>query len=135
MIPKLHGPLMPDGVGLSEVTKVLVGPSLVHLRVSLSDGSYPRISCQQLTALGGWWTGKVSEATCWECVPERAPGPPYCGLSSETGRAVPPFPGKVGYCGVSERRTALIREEQLTPNGLEVVWVCQSDSSWMDREP
>lgn len=127
------GPYMPDGVGLSEATRSFVGPNLVHLRVSLPDGSYPHVSCDRLTALGGWWSGKVAEVTCWECVPELAPGPPYCGLSAETGLRVPPFPGKVGYCGVSERKTALIREVQETPNGLETVWVCQSDSSWMDR--
>jgi hypothetical protein len=80
----------------------------------------------------------VREVTCWECVPELAPGKPYCGLSGETGRAVPPFPGKVGYCGVSERKTVLTREVQDTPtavDGREVVWVCEADSSRMDAHP
>lgn len=62
------GPPMPDRVGLSEVTKEYVGPSKVHLRVSLSDGSYPSSACGWLNSLGQWWSGDPAEVTCFDCM-------------------------------------------------------------------
>ncbi len=70
MTAKLHGPAMPDGMGLSELTKSVVAGREVHLRVSLSDGSYPAWACGLLRGLGGWWSGDPAEVTCRDCMGE-----------------------------------------------------------------
>lgn len=48
----------------------------------------------------------------------------FCGEDVETGLAVPPEPGTVGYCGAVEPVPLIVEGG---------VWVCQADSSWMEQ--
>lgn len=49
---------------------------------------------------------------------------PFCGMNDETGEKTPAAPGTVGHCGVRQSEAPLLVEDG--------IWVCQSDSSWME---
>lgn len=57
----------PDGVGLPEEARALVGSgSPVHLRLRLNGTErFPKAACG--AGLGEWWTGLVDEVTCTSC--------------------------------------------------------------------
>lgn len=61
----------PDGNGLPAEAFPLINnrSATIHLRLH-KPGHYPKAGCDN--ALGEWWTGKVSEVTCPDCLKEYA---------------------------------------------------------------